>query len=142
MPKRPPLKKRLVRDVGYGKPPLETRFKAGQSGNPKGRPKGALNVATVLERALREKVAITEGGRRKVITKLDAAVKQVVNKAAQGDPKATQLLLNLSKEGGVRSKGIPEPVDVVAEADEQVMKSLIKRIRQYGTGETGESDPE
>jgi Family of unknown function (DUF5681) len=27
--------------VGYGKPPLETRFKQGQSGNPRGRPRGA-----------------------------------------------------------------------------------------------------
>jgi hypothetical protein len=140
MTKRFRIKKRVGQDVGYAKPPVHTQFQPGQSGNPKGRPKGSLNLATVLERALREKVAINEGGRRKVITKLDAAVKQVVNKAAQGDPKATQLLLNLSKEGGVRSKGIPEPVDVVAEADEQVMKSLIKRIRQYGAEETDEAD--
>jgi hypothetical protein len=27
-------------DVGYGKPPLHTRFRKGQSGNPKGRSKG------------------------------------------------------------------------------------------------------
>lgn len=27
--------------VGYGKPPLHTRFKPGQSGNPRGRPRRA-----------------------------------------------------------------------------------------------------
>ena len=32
--------------VGYRKPPVHTRFKPGQSGNPKGRPKGPRNLAT------------------------------------------------------------------------------------------------
>jgi hypothetical protein len=27
--------------VGYGRPPMMTRFRPGQSGNPRGRPKGA-----------------------------------------------------------------------------------------------------
>ena len=35
-------------EVGYGKPPKETRFRKGQSGNPKGRPKGAKNKAPAL----------------------------------------------------------------------------------------------
>ena len=38
--------------VGYGKPPLETRFKKGQSGNPGGRPRRARNLMTQLYRAL------------------------------------------------------------------------------------------
>ena len=51
--------------VGYCNPPERTRFKLGQSGNPKGRPKGTLNMATVLERALREKVIVNENGTTK-----------------------------------------------------------------------------
>lgn len=35
--------------VGYGKPPKNTRFKAGQSGNPKGRPKGQSNLTKLIE---------------------------------------------------------------------------------------------
>ena len=34
-------------EVGYGKPPIDTRFKSGRSGNPKGRPKGSKNKARV-----------------------------------------------------------------------------------------------
>ena len=36
-------------EVGFGRPPRHTRFKAGQSGNPKGKAKGAVNLATDVE---------------------------------------------------------------------------------------------
>ncbi len=80
-------------EVGYGKPPRSTRFKKGRSGNPKGRPRGSKNSATLLNEALDEPVVVTENGRRKTITKKQAIVKQIVNKAAGGDHRAIQLLL-------------------------------------------------
>ena len=66
-------------DVGYGKPPVETRFRKGQSGNPKGRGKGGRNFATVFMAAMSQSVTITENGRRKRISKLDAAATQLAN---------------------------------------------------------------
>ena len=81
--------------VGYCKPPEKSRFKTGQSGNPHGRPKGALNMATILEQTLREPVIIVENGKRKTVTKLEAAIKQLVNQAASGKLKAVQLLATL-----------------------------------------------
>src|ERR1700681_3237276 len=89
--------------VGYRKPPAQSRFKPGQSGNPKGRPKGSLNIATVLERTLREKVIINENGQRKIITKLEASIKQLVNKAAAGDLRAIQQLAALARGGEERA---------------------------------------
>ncbi len=77
-----------AKEAGYGKPPETTRFKKGTSGNPKGRPKGSLNVATVFMKALREKVVINEHGQRKTVTKLEAALKQLANKAASGELRA------------------------------------------------------
>jgi Family of unknown function (DUF5681) len=68
--------------VGYGRAPMMTRFRPGQSGNPRGRPKRARNLGTVVAAALSERVAINENGRRRRITKLKAAVKQLVNRAA------------------------------------------------------------
>jgi hypothetical protein len=80
-------------EVGYGKPPRHTQFKKGRSGNPKGRPRGTKNSATLLNEALSEPVVITHNGRRKTITKKQAIMMQIVNKAASGDHRAIQLLL-------------------------------------------------
>ncbi|MEX0645691.1 MAG: DUF5681 domain-containing protein [Parvularculaceae bacterium] len=53
--------------VGYRRPPVHSRFKKGQSGNPKGRSKGAANVKTLLNQALDEPIEIAESGRRRKV---------------------------------------------------------------------------
>jgi hypothetical protein len=113
--------------VGYGKPPKDTRFKKGASGNPHGRPKGSRNVVAVFAKTLREKVVINEHGQRKTITKLEAAVKQFVNKAAGGDLRALQLLVNLSREAETRELSSPER-SIVAEVDQRVIEGIVRRF--------------
>lgn len=81
----------------YGRPPTHTRFKPGQSGNANGRLAGSANMATLIAKAMSEKVAVTEGGRRRTITKGEAIAKQLVNKAASGDLLATRLLMPATK---------------------------------------------
>ena len=82
--------------VGYGKPPTASQFKKGVSGNPNGRPGGKVNFATAIRRALQEKVTIIENNKKRTISKLDAAVKQVINKAASGDSRAFQQVVQLT----------------------------------------------
>jgi hypothetical protein len=81
--------------IGYGKPPKHTRFKKGQSGNPRGRARGSRSFLRLLADALGERVVINEGNRRKTITKLEAVAKQFANKGASGDLKALKALLEL-----------------------------------------------
>src|SRR5260370_31225451 len=69
-------------EVGYRKPPGHTRFKKGQSGNPKGRPAGAKNLSTLLSEALNEPVVVTENGGQRQITKRAAIIKQPTHQAA------------------------------------------------------------
>jgi hypothetical protein len=127
--------------VGYGKPPRSTRFAKGRSGNPKGRAKGTKNLPTLLMKTLNESVTVTENGQRRAITKLEAMTKQLVNKAASGEPKATQLLLGMIQliEGRTET---PAQADAVNEADRQVMEQLFARIQRLRNGASdGDSDP-
>ena len=81
--------------VGYKKPPKHTQFKKGQSGNPKGRPKGTKNLATDLAEELAEKVLVTEGGKRRHISKQRAMIKSTFARAASGDMRAMGVVLRL-----------------------------------------------
>ena len=77
--------------VGYKKPPLHTRFQKGQSGNPRGRPKGSKNFSTLLAEALNEPVVVTEDGRRRRISKRELGFKQLANKFAMAEAQATKI---------------------------------------------------
>jgi Family of unknown function (DUF5681) len=114
--------------VGYRNPPEHTRFKKGQSGNPKGRPKGSLNMATVLARTLHEKVIINENGQRKVVTKLEAAIKQLVNKAAAGDLRALQHLASLVQSAEDQAAQTPPADAFLSEDDQKVVQGILERF--------------
>ncbi len=129
--------------VGYKSPPREHQFKKGKSGNPAGRPKGALNVATILTKTLRERIEVTENGRRKKITRLDAAVKQLANKAATGDPRSIHQLLALTQEVQDRTEASARAEkNTFTEADEKVMKSLLSRLKEHTQGGNDEDESE
>ena len=114
--------------VGYGKPPLHTRFKQGQSGNPKGRPRGAKNLASLLNEALNELVLVAEDGGRKRISKRKAAFKQLVNEAAKGNWRALKLLVDILQDVERRTEPQTEESSFSL-ADEKVLAQLAARLR-------------
>jgi hypothetical protein len=121
--------------VGYRKPPHETRYKPGTSGNPNGRPKGSLNLIAALQRELRRPVVVNENGRRRTITMFEAAVKQLVNKSASGDMNATKLLLALVS-AGEEQEMLSAPVTKdLGETDQKVMRNLLKRLNRSVKGD-------
>jgi hypothetical protein len=119
-------------EIGYKKPPKSTQFKAGQSGNRNGRPKGSLNFATEIDRELNTVVPINENGRKSRVKKRRIIAKQIVNKAAAGDLKASSILLNQARydEQSQSAKGSPIP-EFFAQEDQMVISGILKRLREY-----------
>lgn len=91
-------------EVGYGKPPVATRFIKGRSGNPAGRPKGARNKipaaheerlkAIILEEAYRD-IKINDGDRHVSVPMIRAIIRAMAMGAAKGQPRAQALFTTL-----------------------------------------------
>jgi hypothetical protein len=115
-------------EVGYGKPPSHTRFTKGRSGNPRGRPRGAKNLKTLLSEALNECVIVTENGGRRKVTKREAIITQLVNRSATADWRAIKILLELVREIEGQSEPASPETSAFNEADEKVLEQLRARF--------------
>ena len=122
--------------VGYGRPPKKSRFQPGQSGNPKGRPKGTKDLKTDLAEELLEMIQVTEGGRKRAISKQRAMVKSLMARAVQGDVRAITAVITelhrlaLASSGG----GESEPLN----ADDEMILDLFIASRQAGGGNSSD----
>jgi hypothetical protein len=124
-------------DIGYGKPPNATRFQKGQSGNPDGRRRGSKNLSTILEEELEQRVVIRENGKQKTITKRRASMKQLVNKAASGEHRALQILINYLHDLERRAATVEEPSQL-NEIDQEIVSGILERLQRTKEGGGGE----
>lgn len=85
-------------EVGYGKPPKNTRFRKGQSGNPSGKPRKMLTDDELVLRELAGKVTIIEDGKKRRISRLEAIIKKQILLAMKGDPRAFNYVARAYKE--------------------------------------------
>jgi Family of unknown function (DUF5681) len=86
--------------VGYRRPPLHSRFKPGQSGNPKGRAKGSQNLRTIVKQISNEQIQIREGDRPRRMSRMEALVRTIFTRAFK-DPKALASLIVLWRQIGL-----------------------------------------
>lgn len=84
-------------EVGFARPPKATRFKKGQSGNPKGRPKASevVDVHGALQKVLARRVRITVSGQIRRVTIRQALLLKLRDLAAAGDPAMQKRLLRV-----------------------------------------------
>ena len=123
-------------EIGYGRPPVSGRFKAGQSGNPKGKPKRNRNVRIAVEQALNETIQIREGSRTRSLTKLDGVILKLLDKALHGDAKAHSSLIALLRSVGMTAERTePSPTEPVTSVDEDIVADFLRRHGKPGREE-------
>ena len=117
--------------VGRGRPPLHTRFKKGQSGNPRGPRRRPKDLPALLVAALNEPVVVTANGEPRQITKREAVIAQLVDKSTGADLRATKMLIDMLQDIEKRAGTAPLPEAApLAPADEEVVENLLARLRR------------
>jgi Family of unknown function (DUF5681) len=116
--------------VGYGKPPRHTRFKPGQSGNPRGRPRESKNLPTLLTEALNKRVIVAENEGRRKVTKREAIITQLVNRSATADLRAIKILLDIIQDIERRTEPVSAETASFGPADEKVIEQLKARLHR------------
>lgn len=116
-------------EIGYGKPPLGTRFQRGRSGNPRGRPRRPRSFDDEFWKMLGQPVTVAEGGRKKRVTTLDAALMRMREKALKGDPRTLDLLLRYSARASIGERpGDRSEIETVG--DRELIEAYINEMRR------------
>lgn len=127
--------------VGYGKPPRHSRFAAGVSGNPRGRPKGSWSLAEQVTRELDRPVTIRENGRERKMAKREVMAKQLAKNAMTGNLKAIAFIARMEAEGSALSKGSePLLVNPAALTPERADEILADYLKLHGRAEGDAAD--
>jgi hypothetical protein len=121
--------------VGYKRPPRKSRFKRGRSGNPKGRPKGARNLKTDLTALMKKRVAIREDGELRYVSRQQAMLLSLFEKAVRGDVKASGQVFAMLMKLDMQDTAPSEPA-VVTDNDHAIVEDFLRRNSPPIPGET------
>ena len=125
----------MTYEIGYRRPPPSGRFKTGTSGNPRGRPKGSSNFVTLIEHELAESVVVTENGKKKKVSRMQAIVMRMVAGALQGDQKALLTLVEILRRTGKFEQ--VNPADLLPHNYEAILESYVESRRRASVKVSG-----
>ena len=118
-------------EVGYKKPPKDSQFIPGHSGNKKGRPKDHRNTYNMLTEVLDQKISIKENGRDLRISKKLAMIMQLVNKAVKGDVKAINSLLPHMLMADVKEEDKNKILASISQDDREIITNYLKNVSDF-----------
>ena len=121
--------KRADYEIGKGKPPRHSRFKTGQSGNPKGRPRKPKPGERSLEDFANEIVTVRVKGRDVQFTKGELAELHLVNKAAEGDFRSI-IELNRRRSASRENESFEDTSIFDQEAAQHLLNRFTDEIRK------------
>jgi hypothetical protein len=124
--RKPPKQQPSGADVGYGKPPPQHRFRPGQSGNSKGRPRGAKNESTILREIFARKIDSRSGARVRKITVMEGILLRITEDSLKGNTKSAAFLLNRY---AALVSGELQPNDI-GEDDREVLQAFAQRLEE------------
>jgi hypothetical protein len=119
-----------TRAVGYKRPPVDRQFKPGQSGYPKGRPKGRKNLKTIFVEVLNKKVKLRDKNGTRTVSKLEAMIEVITNKALAGDPHAFARIIQIGGQLDVFTCQPEERIDLTG------YNLVMRRLEEMGYGKT------
>lgn len=124
-------------EVGRGKPPKESRFKPGQSGNPGGRRKGSTNVRTIVTLVLESEIELIENGKKRKISLVEALLKRQAQEALRGNNKAINDLLDRYER---HCPATAEDRVELPEEDQQLLERALSSRRVVGSSAANDDD--
>ena len=118
-------------EVGYGKPPKATQFKPGQSGNRKGRPKGARSVMTCFEELAVKKFITQENGQQKKLIPVEISLLKLLSKVAKEDVRAIGLFLEYAERFDQIKAVQHQAIEALNSDDKAILDDFFKEGSQY-----------
>ena len=127
--------------VGNCRPPKETRFKPGQSGNPKGKAKGTIGISAQVGKIFQRKVVVTENGVRLRLSLLEAMLTSFAAKAVKGDLKSAEFLIRMQQRDKDDPAELLNPAILPAE-DQELIAAFLRTVQSVADVERSESAEE
>ncbi|MBN1281915.1 MAG: hypothetical protein JW985_03005 [Alphaproteobacteria bacterium] len=114
-------------EIGYMKPPKNSRFKMGESGNKSGRPRGSKNTYKLLGDLLNQKITMVQDGKPVKIDKKTAILLQAVNSASKGEIKSLQILLPHMLAVDIKNENLENSNEHLSTDDQEILKDFLQR---------------
>jgi hypothetical protein len=115
--------------VGKCRPPIHTRWRPGQSGNPSGRRKGRRNVKTELMEVMSKQFTFRDGETERKLSLHAANVFAHAIKGAKGDVRSAGLFLKYAHQMGLLEEGDAAEIETADRGDQGMTGAPVSKSR-------------
>jgi hypothetical protein len=126
--------------VGYRRPPIASRFKPGNPGNPTGRRKRRKTVGEIIREAMTRRIDVKENGRSRRLTLQEVIILKLARAAAQGDAKAIRTLFTLQERYQDSDETALNAADLEAE-DRKIIEEHLAQLRSVENASESQAGP-